>query len=310
MGRLVEMDDRLMPDGAREEYLETRFGRIRILRGIQEPHEGDGDDAPKRGLPLVLIHGGGYDNASISWYYVYEARRRAHEVVGIDLPGAGGSVDAEPVGGPAQMAEVASEVMDALGIDRAAIYGCSMGGDVALHLALARPEKVAALVLIGPGGLAPRVGGALIHRMSWLMARLPDWILMPMMRWASRFARYAQRLTLHDPSLLAPALVDEFIREAQHPRGGLAYLRYNQATLGRSRLLNDLSDRVGEIEAPTLFFHGARDRFVDPSGSARAHQSMPNARLVLVEDCGHWAQLEQPERFEAETRAFLEGVGE
>lgn len=296
------MDERLIPEGARAEFLETRFGRLRVLRG------GSGMEGERGALPLVLIHGGGYDNAAISWFHLFRERGHEREVIGVDLPGSGGSADAKPVGGPRAMAEVVAEVMELLGLERAVIYGCSMGGDVALNFALHYPEKLAGLVLIGPGGLAPRVGGFLLHTLSWLLswllAKLPDWLLHPLMRFGARFAESAQKMAVHDPASLAPELVQEFIREAQQPSGGLTYLRYNQATIGRRGLLNDLSGSVHLIEAPTLFFHGEHDRFIDPAGSIKAASRMPNARVVLV-DCGHWAQLERPARFYEETSAFL-----
>jgi pimeloyl-ACP methyl ester carboxylesterase len=258
------MADPLVPAGAHEEHVEVSVGRLRLLRaGTPDP------DA----TPLLLLHGGGYDNAAISWFHLY-ARFGAdpsapREVIGIDLPGVGGSVDLDPVGGPIALAAVVIEVMDALDLERAVVVGCSMGGDVALNLALLRPDRVAGLALIGPGGLAARVGGRLAHTASWLGAQLPDPVLDALTRIANRFAR---------------------------------------ATLAPGRLVNDLSGVVERIAVPALFVHGERDGLVAPEDSLRAAAVMPHARVVLLADTGHWAQLERPERFAEALQELLARV--
>lgn len=278
---------------------ERRIDGLRVLTA--------GDPASAR-LPLVLVHGGGSDNAAISWFRALEPLGRDRFVVAPDLPGFGGSMDAPPVGGPAELAATVVGVIDALGLDRVIVGGVSMGGDVALHVALAHPDRVAGLVLVAPGGLAARVGGRVAHKAAWLAARSPDWVLLPAARFANRFVGAALRAIVRDPATLPPEVVAEFAREARHPRGGIAYGRYNQATIGRHGLLNDLSDRVAAITAPALFFHGADDPLVSPDGSRRAAARMPDARLVLVADCGHWAQLEAHDRFVAEMTRFLGDV--
>lgn len=222
-----------------------------------------------------------------------------------DLPGFGGSIDAAPVGGPDAMADVVDEVLNRIGAPPAVVFGVSMGGDVALNLALSHPRRVAALVLVAPGGLVPFVRNRITHAAAWGAAQLPDWLLLPMARFANRFVRSALRAMVKDPATIPPEVFDEFVREARHPLGGIAYGRYNQATLGPRGMHNDLSDRVHGIAVPTLIVHGEDDPLVDPEGSKRAADRMPRARLVMVPDCGHWAQLEAHDVFLAEVRRFL-----
>lgn len=289
------MADRLVPRGASESWLDTRYGRLRVLTG--------GGDQP--GTPAVLVHGGGSDSAGISWFRLFGPLAATRPVWAVDLPGFGGSIDARPVGGPGPLAAVVIEVMDLLGIGSAVLFGVSMGGDVVLNVALDRPDRVAGLVAIAPGGLVPTLKDARTQYWAWLAAQAPDWLLLPAARLANRFVGRALSAIVKDAATLPEPVVAEFIREARAPRAGIAYGRYNQATLGRHGMLNDLSERVGRIEAPTLFFHGTDDPLVDPDGSRRAAARMPNARLVEVPDCGHWAQLEAPDRFWDETAAFL-----
>ncbi|GAA3601250.1 alpha/beta fold hydrolase [Agrococcus terreus] len=258
--------------------------------------------------PVLLLHGGGSDSAAVSWYRLIEPLAADREVWGLDLPGFGSSIDLEPVGGPDAMADVVAEALDALGVGRAAVLGVSMGGDVALSLALHHTPRVAGLGLIGSGGLAPRVGSRATHLAAWLASRLPDPLLLPAGRLANRFARHALHAMVADPASLPDAVVDEFVRLARHPRGALGYARYNQATLARDRLTNDRTEAVQRIAVPALLFHGADDPMVDPEGSRRAARRMPRATLVEPSGCGHWAQLEAHDEFLAASRALLTEV--
>ncbi|MCF6475883.1 alpha/beta hydrolase [Nonomuraea sp. MG754425] len=286
----------LVPPGASERHLTTAAGRLRVL------HAGH----PQEPVPLVLIHGGGTDNAAISWYRLIEPLSAGREVWAPDLPGFGGSGDVAPAGGPRELAAVVADAMAALGITRAVVAGVSMGGDVALNLALHHPQRVAGLVLVAPGGLVPIFRNRAAHFGAWVAAQAPDRVLLPATRLANRFSGAAIRAIVKDPATLPPEVVAEFVREARKPRAGLGYARYNQATLGRHGMLNDLTGRVHEIGVPTLIFHGADDPIVDPEGSRRAAARLPHARLVTVPDCGHWAQLEAHNRFLTETRTFLD----
>jgi pimeloyl-ACP methyl ester carboxylesterase len=290
------MDPTPLPRSADERWIETSVGRLRVLHA--------GTPSPDR-MPAMLIHGGGVDNSTISWCRLFEPLGTDREVWAIDLPGFGGSIDVAPVGGPVAMAHLVAEVMGKLDASPAAVIGVSMGGDVALNLALDHPEDVAALVLISPGGLVPVLRNHIVQFAAWAVAQLPDPLLFPLARFANRFVDQALAAIVNEPSSLPPQVVAEFVHEARHPRGGMGYGRYNQATLGRSGMRNDLTSRVQDIAAPTLFFHGEDDGMVDPAGSQRAVERMPQARLVLVPDCGYWGQLEQHDLFLQETQAFL-----
>lgn len=294
------MATRLVPPGADERWVDTASGRLRVL------HAGD----PTEHDPIMLIHGGGTDNAAISWFRLLEPLSADREVWAIDLPGFGGSIDLPPVGGPVAMASVVADLMECLDLARVVVTGVSMGGDVALNLALRHPTVVAGLVLIAPGGLVPRLGGHAVQFLAWLATQSPDWLLLPAARFANRFVKAALHAIVVDPTTLPDEVVAEFVREARDRRGGLAYGRYNQATLGRTGMLNDLSSEVERIRVPVLLFHGEADPMVDPEGSRRAADQISGARLVMVPQCGHWAQLEAHDRFLVETRTFLDQLDE
>jgi pimeloyl-ACP methyl ester carboxylesterase len=287
----------LVPAGSAERFVEVDAGRVRVLESTAEPGPGR--------VPMVLIHGGGTDSAGISWYDVYSAFGADRKVVGLDLPGFGGTEGIAPLGGAAAMAEFVVCVAGRLEIRRAVVIGVSMGGDVALNVALRHPALVEALVLIASGGLVPVIRNRFVQLAAWLAAQLPDRLLVPLARLANTQVQAALEATVHDPRRLPPEVVAEFYREARRPGAGMGYARYNQASLGPWSMRNNLLPVVHRITAPTLFFHGEDDPLVDPRGSLRASQLMPDARLVLVPACGHWAQLESRDRFLDEVRRFL-----
>lgn len=286
----------LKPPNSDEITIETAAGKLRVL------HAGPQDS---RQLPLVLLHGGGSDNSAISWYRLIEPLSFDRNVWAIDLPGFGGSIGATPVGGPSELANIVAEVLTKLSVKKAVVFGVSMGGDVALNLALRHGQLVGGLVLIASGGLTASIGNRILQYGAWALAQSPDWILLPAIRFANRFTSLALRGMVKKPALLPAHVINEFIREARHPSSGIAYARYNQATLGRYGMSNDLSNKVNSIEVPALFFHGKDDPLVSPEDSRRAASRMVDARLVIVTDCGHWAQLECHDRFLAESQAFL-----
>lgn len=286
------MSTPLVPAGARVGFVPHAGGRVRVLRG----------GAPG-GTPVVLVHGGGPDNAAISWFEVFGELARSRPVLAPDLPGFG-YTDGVPVdGSPGAMADLAVAVA---GPGPAVWIGVSMGGDVVLQVALRHPGAVAGLVLVAPGGLAAHAGHRVLHPLAWLAGRLPDAVLLPALRLANRFTGVAVRAMVYDPASVPPVVREEMVRESRRARPG--YLRYNQATVGPWRMRNDLSDRVGEIGVPALFVHGREDGLVDPRDSVRAAAAMPDARAVLLDGCGHWVQIEAREEFLAEVEAFLRRI--
>lgn len=289
-----------MPPGSSESFIDLDGGRVRVLRSTADPGAGAGQ------APLLLIHGGGTDNAAISWYEVFDALGADRHVIAVDLPGFGETAGIEPVGGAPEMADFVARAATHLGIPQAVVIGVSMGGDVALNLALRHPQLVTALVVIAPGGLVRIFRNRFIQLVTWAGTKLPDRLVIPLARVANRYVDAAIRRMVKDPSGLPPEVLAEFSREAQRPGAGLAYFRYNQASAGPCSMRNYLIPAVQQISVPALFFHGADDPIVDPEGSRRAVEIMPAAELVLVPDCGHWAQLESRDRFLEEVRRFLQ----
>ncbi|HZS25343.1 MAG TPA: alpha/beta hydrolase [Gaiellaceae bacterium] len=245
------------------------------------------------GEPLVLIHGLAYDRAG--WGRLPELLARSFRVVLLDNRGVGESDAPEGPYAVSQLAGDTVAVLDAAGIDRAHVFGVSLGGYVAQELALTHSDRVAKLVLCstGPGGPKmhpmPAAGQEAFGRYP-AMEREAGLQLMVENSLGERGVRdvvgladeiYAYRLE-HAPSLAA--------WQAQ---------AYAGATF-------DAYDRVGAISAPTLVLAGGADNVVDPRNAELLGELVPNARVELVPERGHLLIWEDSERVAELVTEFLQ----
>lgn len=181
-------------------------------------------------------------------------------------------------------------LVDALGLKNITLLGNSLGGAVALGYALAHPEDVKSLILMAPGGVED----------------LDTYLAMPGI--ANMFKIYQEGKTgaeamravmtmqLFDPSLLT----DEIINE----RAPIALTQTNAA---RSVLkVPNMTDRLHELRCPVFGFWGMNDLFNPVSGTMKLMENCPQARMILVNKCGHWVQVEHREMFNRACIDFLQ----
>jgi 3-oxoadipate enol-lactonase len=241
------------------------------------------------GEPLLLIHGLGY--ARWGWEPVVNGLAQSHEVVLFDNRGIGES-DA-PVGpySVRLMAEDAVAVLDAAGLESAHVLGTSLGGMVALQVALDWPERVDRLVLActTPGGpnAAP-----MPMRTVQLMQEAPTLPLDVALR---RFVENA--LGPDHNATVVERIMEHRRATSQAPAAWAA-----QAAAGATF---DAWDRVGEIRSRTLVLTGDEDAVVDPRNSELLAQRIPEARLEVFPGGGHLFFWEQPELFVRLVTEFL-----
>lgn len=256
------------------------------------------------GAPLVFVHGLG-SNLSL-WREALDAFDDTHRVVALDLPGFGLSDKEDVPGTMSFYADAVASTMEALGIDEATVVGVSMGGQVALTLALEQPERLRDLVLVSPAGIETFAEQEAQTMKSMTtaegIANTPDEQVRKNV--AANFASWSDDYAW---------LIEQ--RDSLRQRDDFMDYAEANARSVAGMLDAPVRDRLGEIETRTLVLFGAGDKlipnpFLHPnhtteSVAGEARQALPNATVDLVDDAGHLLMLEQPAVFHENLRNWL-----
>jgi pimeloyl-ACP methyl ester carboxylesterase len=248
------------------------------------------------GVPLVLVHGGGGDGGG--WAPLIAALPAGRRVIVVDRPGHGLSyrIDYTGVSYRPAAAEFMREVVDGLGLERATLVGNSMGGYFSLCFALAHPERVERLVLMG----APAGVDRWIPPMLRLMALRPiNRVLFAMMRNASReevLEKVHAKILVADASKVPDRLLDLGMAAQALPGAELAWRTQLESVVGvkgfRRRWY--IRDDVARLDVDTTFVWGDRDAFAPPSSGQDLARRMPRAKLIVVPGAGHLPWIDDP----------------
>ena len=257
------------------------------------------------GPSLVLLHGAG-DN-SLDWRWVLPALARKHRVYAPDLPGSPDSARPAADYSPAFFERFVAAFVDALGIGRATFVGNSLGGLIALRLALSEPARVTALVLVDSAGLGRAVNPAFtsVNVPGLSEAAIPFWRT-PVGAYQRAWGRTAL-LFAYPPGTVPREWLAEQCRLALSPgylEAHMAVLRALVSPLGQREVL---VDHLASLKIPTLVIWGARDRVFPESQAREAVARLPQGSLAVIPDCGHMPHVERPERFLGVLRGFIGG---
>lgn len=253
----------------------------------------------RSGRPLLLLHG--FTGSAASWDAVRAAFRPTRRVVAIDLPGHGATATTRAFDGSfAATVDLVAATLDALDIAEADVVGYSMGGRLALQLALAHPDRVACLVLeSASAGLAT---AAARNRRRAADAALAAAIERDGI---AAFVRRWEALPLFRSLADQPAAVRDALRRqrlACDPAGLAASLR--GCGLGSQPWLGG---RLASLATPVLLLTGERDaKFTRTAARLLSH--LADGRHEVVAAAGHIPHLEQPARFLRAVRDFLAGA--
>lgn len=252
-------------------------------------------------LPLVMLHGGG--PGASSWSNFGSALpdfAADFRTILIDQPGFGASGKPAVVGNYYRhAADHVIAVLDHLGIDRFHVLGNSLGGGTAVRLALSHPQRVARLVLMGPGGLSLN----LFHAdPTEGVQRLMDFGADPTRETLRAFIK----TMVVDQSLVTDELVEERFADATAP-GAQDAMRSMGMSFWNPETYEDgmLWREAHRLRQHTLLTWGREDRVNPLDGAMVALKLIPKAQLHVFPNCGHWAQIEAAEEFRAAAVTFL-----
>ena len=264
------------------------------------------------GPPLLLVHGLG-SSAAVEFYYNLEVLAKQHQVLAVDLPGFGQSDKPLLEYTIELFVGVVRDFLASLELRQASVMGVSMGGRVALGLALEAPASVNRLVLVDALGVGqPRP--VLAYRLL-LTRGLGELTLSGTARalrgMNPRTVRRFWGWYLRRPGTVDTILSDDRInnhsRLLSTPAYRAAYLSALRSIAGTRRLRDGVvvENRLSELSMPTLLVWGRHDHIFPASHAEAAARKIRGARTEIFESSGHTPQMEEPERFNRVVLDFL-----
>ena len=255
------------------------------------------------GPPVLLLHGLGA--TKVSWMPLLEPLGERYRVIVPDLPGHGDSDKPKADYSAHYYADVVRKLMDVLGTGPAAMLGNSLGGRIALEMAVRYPKRVRALALLGAAvpGLRWRYLMGFTRVAPTEIAGLPfpmrqRWMQLSIRRLFARPERF--------PPNAYQAGADEFMRVYREGRARVAFWGSLQhVVLERPE---EFWPRLRRVHAPTLILHGDRDKLVPIRFGNRLAEALPTAEYRVLADVGHVPQFEAPQTTREVVLRFLERV--
>ena len=252
-----------------------------------------------QGHPVIMLHGTGPGATGWSNFYpnIGPLSEKYHAIA-MTFPGWGESSEFDPSTEPRTKvnARAVKQLMDELGLEKAALVGNSMGGMCVQQFAVDYPERLSHFITMGspaPGPNAFQVGG-----WSEGMQVLREAYADPS---PENFRRLV-RVMVYDSSFVTDELVkarsDAALKNRTHLEN---WLKPNAGGLN-VKLIEDLA----KVTTPALIIQGRDDRTVPMEGSIRLLGMLPNSRLVVFNHCGHWAQIEYAAEFNKLVALFIE----
>lgn len=229
---------------------------------------------PDTGTPILLLHGFGADMST--WMFNQAALAEDRPVHAIDLPGHGGTGKEMTDGSVSALARAVTDYMDAAGLDAAHLVGHSLGGAIALTIALNAPARASALTLIAPAGLGPEIAG--------------DFIAGFIAESRARKLRPYLEMLVADPGMVTADMVEEVLK-FKRLDGALAALQSIAAAnfAGNKQRLS-LRGRLAEIAAPIQIIWGETDRIFPASHMEGLPETI---KVIQVPGAGHIVHMEK-----------------
>jgi pyruvate dehydrogenase E2 component (dihydrolipoamide acetyltransferase) len=238
------------------------------------------------GVPVLLLHGFGGDLNT--WMFNQSALCGDRRTLALELPGHGLSSKNVGSGDIAFFTETIEAALEALAVERAHIVGHSMGGALALAVAVRRPERIATLSLLAPAGLGPEINGTFIDAFMRASRR--------------KDAVEALQYLVHDPSLISRTMVEEFLRYKRLDGVAPALESIARAWFPQGRQSVDLTASLRALSIPVQVIWGSDDRIIPV---AHADAAAP-AKVHVANGAGHLPHMEKAGEVNRLLRAMMD----
>lgn len=249
------------------------------------------------GSTTILLHGGG-GYIELWKHNIFELAKH-HRVYAFDMVGAGLSDKPNADYTFDFMAQFTRDFMKTLEISKANLIGTSAGGAVSLAFAFKFPELVDRLILVGSAGLGKEIGFLL------RIATLPGLGKLFSSPSKSGLAMLCKQ-AVYDSNLITDEIVKEFYQMAILPGASEATFNLSRSNFNIwGQFYQPIVERLQTITAPTLIIWGKQDPIVPVSHAYNAAKIIPNTRLEIFENCGHWSSIEYPQKFNQSILEFL-----
>lgn len=262
-----------VPEPAAEAAVDAEAGGPRELEvaGLRLRYLslGEGDS-----VPVLLLHGFGADLNT--WMFTQPALAEGRQVIGLDLPGHGGSAKQVDRADAESLAAIVEHAVNTLGMERLHLVGHSMGGGIAIPFASRKPERVATLTLISSAALGPEINAAFIDSFVRAARR--------------REAVEVLNLLVHDPALVSRSMVEDVLRYKRLDGVPEALAAFAEEWFpgGRQRLR--LSDTVAGLKLPVQIIWGREDRIIPVTHAEVLASHLP---VHILEQTGHLPHMEK-----------------
>ena len=255
------------------------------------------------GDPLLFLHGlGGSMN---NWAPNILHFREKYRVIALDLPGYGESQKCGADCSIEYFTGVVRGLLAQLGVNHAHVVGNSLGGALAINLALKSPEMVDSLVLVDTAGTH-----SFPFILRWAFRRWPRALLKRVVLFITsylvRYRIFYRIAGVYNLNPYTRVVIDEAVDMGVRPDSD-AFMDLYLDT-GREALTARFDDRLPEISRPTLIIWGQKDLGIPLKVGQRINRLIQGSFLVAIPRAAHVPQLDQPEAFNSALERFLRGV--
>lgn len=247
---------------------------------------------PVAGDAVVFVHGSGPGASGHSNFKknIDAFVAAGHWVIVPDLPGFGYS--SKPTDLDYTTVFFSSHLvglLDALGVEKFALVGNSLGGAISIRAALDHPDRVQKLILMAPGGIEELETYMAMPAMARMISNFVDGAL------DRDGLRRVLETLVYDPSHVTDALVDE----------RWAILQDQPPEVLRRMIVPNMETELSRIRCPVLSFWGVEDEMLPASGGLKITRACRPSRHIELSECGHWVMVEHTRAFNAACLDFL-----